>query len=115
MNLYENMMAIKLFSKQGLETYTLRTGIYQRVIVPLFSIALLMILMFNLSFHARYMNVTVSTAKTIGGTLVVWGILFFFHRISENGVLSPELVLILPIVLLWLYALYSLGQSEKRI
>jgi lipopolysaccharide export system permease protein len=115
LTLYENIMAVRLLSKQGLETHGLRAGIYQRVVTPLFSISLLMILMFNVPFHARYMNLTVSTTKAIGGTLVVWGILFLFHRIAQNGVLNPELVMILPISLLWMYAFYSLVQSQKRI
>lgn len=115
LTLYENIMAVKLLSKQGLETHALRAGIYQRVVIPLFSIALLMILMFNVPFHARYMNLTVSSTKAIGGTLVVWGVLFLFHRIAENGVVNPELVMILPVVLLWIYAFYSLLKSEKRI
>jgi len=115
LTLYESIMAVKLLSKQGLETHELRADIYQRVAIPLFAIAFLMILMFNVPFHARYMNLTVSSTKAIGGTLVVWGILFLFHRMAENGVTNPELVMILPIVLLWIYAFYSLLKSEKRI
>lgn len=115
LTLYENIMAVRLLSKQGLETHALRASIYQRVVMPLFAIALLMILMFNVPFHARYMNLTVSSTKAIGGTLVVWGVLFLFHRIAENGVLNPELIMIAPVLLLWIYAFYTLLKSEQRI
>ena len=108
-------MAIKLLSKQGLETHFLRADIYEKVIMPLFSIALLMILLFNFPFHARYMNIAMTTTKAIGGTLFVWGILFALLSIGKNGTLSPEVAIILPIIILWTYALYSLGKSQKRI
>jgi lipopolysaccharide export system permease protein len=115
LTLYENIMAIKLLNKQGLEVHSLRAEIYGKVFMPLFSIALLMILLFNFPFHARYMNIAMTTTKAIGGTLFVWGILFALLGIGKNGALNPEVAIILPIVFLWIYALYSLGQSQKRI
>jgi len=115
LDLQESIMAIKLLSKQGLQTHFLRAEIYKKVFMPLFSIALLMILFFNFPFHARYMNITMTTTKAIGGTLFVWGILFALVGIGRNGTLSPELAIILPIVFLWIYALYSLRKSQKRI
>ncbi|CAA6817689.1 MAG: Unknown protein [uncultured Sulfurovum sp.] len=115
LTLYENIKAIQLLNNQDLETHTLRADIYGKVVMPLFSIALLMILLFTFPFHARYMNIAMTTTKAIGGTLFVWGMLFSFQSIGKNGILSPELAIILPVVLLWIYALYSLGQSQKRI
>ncbi len=115
LTLHDSVKAIELLKKQGLETYALRAEIYGKVVMPLFSIALLMILLFNFSFHARYMNIAVTTTKAIGGTLFVWGILFALLEIGKNGTLSPEIAIILPIILLWIYALYSLGKSQKRI
>jgi lipopolysaccharide export system permease protein len=115
LTLYESAMAIKLLENQGLETHSLRAEIYGKVFMPLFSIALLMILLFNFPFHARYMNLAMTTTKAIGGTLFVWGVLFALQSIGKNGTLNPELSIILPIILLWTYALYSLGKSQKRI
>jgi len=115
LTLYDSLMAIKLLHKQGLEIGSLRAKIYEKVFMPLFSIALLMILLFNFPFHARYMNISITTTKAIGGTLFVWGILFALAGIGRNGTLSPEVAIILPIVLLWIYALYSLSKSQKRI
>ena len=115
LTLYENVKAIKLLHKQGLEIHALLAEVYGKVFMPLFSIALLMILLFNFPFHARYMNIAMTTTKAIGGTLFVWGILFALLGIGKNGALNPEIAIILPIVLLWVYALYSLAQSQKRI
>jgi len=115
LNLRESVMAIKLLSKQGLKTEMLRAEMYKKLFMPLFSIALLMILFFNFPFHARYMNVTMTTTKAIGGTLFVWGILFALITLGKNGTLNPEVAIILPVVLLWIYALYSLRKAQTRI
>jgi len=115
LTLYDSLMAIKLLHRQGLETHSLRAEIYGKVFMPLFSIALLMILLFNFPFHARYMNIAMTSTKAIGGTLFVWGVLFALLGIGKNGAVNPEVAIILPIIFLWIYALYSLGKSQKRI
>jgi len=107
--------AKKLLENQGLKTESLRADMYSRVITPLFSIALVMILLFYFPFHARYMNMGVLGMQTIGVTLFIWGILFAFQRIGMSGAINPELIIIAPIVLLWIYALYTLVQVDKRI
>lgn len=115
LTLSESFLAKTLLENQGLETEAVRTDIYSKIVMPLFSIALLMILIFRFPFHARYMNVGAATMKALGGTLFIWGILFALQRIGENGTVSPELALVLPIVLLWIYALYTLVKSKNRI
>ncbi len=115
LTLDRSIKALKLLKNQGLETHAIRTEIYKKAVMPLFAIALLMILLFNFPFHARYMNMAVTTTKAIGGTLFVWGILFALLSIGKNGSLNPEGAIILPVVLLWIYAFYSLIKSQKRI
>jgi len=104
-----------LLENQGLKTESLRADMYSRIVTPLFSIALVMILFFSFPFHARYMNMGLFGMQTIGATLFVWGVLFAFHRIGMSGAINPELISISPIVLLWIYAFYTLVQADKRI
>jgi lipopolysaccharide export system permease protein len=115
LTLYESIMAKSLLENQGLKTEILRADMYSKVITPLFSIALLMILIFRFPFHARYMNIASTTTQALGGTLFVWGILFALQGIGANGTVSPEVAIILPIILLWGYAFYTLIQSNKKI
>ena len=115
LTLYETILAKRLLEHQGLETYEVRTEIYSKMVVPLFSIALLMILIFQFPFHARYMNIAITSTKAIGGTLFVWGILFALQTVAKNGTAVPELILILPVVMLWIYALIALSKSDNRI
>ena len=115
LTLYESIMAKILLENQGLSTEALRADIYSKTITPLFSIALIMILIFRFPFYARYMNMASSTTQALGGTLFVWGILFALQGIGANGTISPELAIILPVVLLWGYAFYALVKSDNKI
>jgi lipopolysaccharide export system permease protein len=107
--------AKRLLTNQGLSTEALRADIYGKISLPLFSIALIIILILSFPFHARYMNITATSMKALGGTLFIWGILFALQRIGSNGTLMPELAIILPIVVLFVYAFYIFRESDKLI
>ena len=115
LTLNEAIVAKRLLTNQGLSTEALRADIYSKIALPLFSIALIIILILSFPFHARYMNISATSMKALGGTLFTWGILFALQRIGENGTIMPELAIILPIVLLWAYAFYSMSKSQKII
>ena len=104
-----------LLVKQHLNSDKIRASFYNKVIVPLFSIALVLILFFKLHFHARMMNLGGVVALSLGATFVIWGILFGLNQIGANGVLSPEITEILPILILWIYALYIYFEDQKHI
>jgi lipopolysaccharide export system permease protein len=61
------------------------------------------------------MSLGLVIASSLGATFVIWGILFGLNQMGQNGVLIPEITAILPIVLLWIYALYVYVTDEKRI
>jgi len=115
LTLYDSLIAKRLLSTQGIGTYKVRADIYNKTVMPLFSIALLMILLFRFPFHARYINIVAVTTKALGGTLFIWGILFASYRMGLNGVISPEIAIIAPMSILWSYAIYTLGKAKKRI
>jgi lipopolysaccharide export system permease protein len=104
-----------LLNKQNLNSDKIRAAFYEKAIIPLFSIALLVILFFKLPFHARMMSVGSIIALSLGVTFMIWGILFGLNQIGTNGVLLPEMTSILPISLLGLYALYVYFTDEKTI
>jgi len=115
LNIMDAYSTWKLLNKQHLNSDKIRASFYDKVIVPLFSIALMLILFFKLPFHARMMNIGGVIALSLGATFVIWGILFGLNQIGSNGVLSPELTAILPIFLLWFYALYVYFTDEQHI
>jgi lipopolysaccharide export system permease protein len=115
LNLVDAYVTWILLHTQHLNTDKIRAYVYNKTVVPLFSLALVIILFFKLPFHARMMNIGSIIALALGNTFFVWGILFGLNQIGANGVLMPELTAILPIVLLWSYALYVYFMDEKII
>ena len=115
LNIIDAYNTWQLLDKQHLNSDKIRASFYDKVVVPLFSLALLLILFFKLPFHARMMNFGGVIALSLGATFIIWGILFGLNQIGSNGVLIPELTAILPIVLLWMYAIYVYFTDEKSI
>ena len=115
LNIIDAYNTWQLLDRQNMNSDKIRAALYNKMIVPLFSVALLLILFFKLPFHARMMNIGSVIALSLGATFVTWGILFGLNLLGSNGVLSPELSAILPIVLLWIYAIYVYITDEKSI
>ncbi len=115
MTLYESIIADRLLLEQGITTTKIRADIYSKVITPLFSITILIILIFSIPSHARYLNMVLVTAQTLGGTLFIWGVLFALNRIGQNGVVAPEIASIAPILLLWVVGLYIYIGSKSKL
>jgi len=105
----------ELLRKEHLNSDKIRAAIYNKTVVPLFALALLLILFFKLPFHARMMNVGSVVALSLGVTFLIWGILFGLQQIGANGVLVPEITSVMPIVILWMYALYIFFTDERKI
>jgi len=105
----------KLLRTQKLNSDKIRAAMYDKVIVPLFALALVIILFFKLPFHTRMMNFGGVIALSLGTTFLVWGILFGLAQIGANGVLVPEVTAIVPITLLWIYAMYVFFTDERKI
>jgi lipopolysaccharide export system permease protein len=115
LNIIDAYHTWQLLEKQNLNSDKIRASIYDKIIVPIFALALLMILFFKLPFHARMMNMGLVIALSLGTTFVIWGILFGLNQIGSNGVLSPEFTAIIPIVILCIYAIYVYIIDEKSI
>lgn len=115
LNIVDAFYAYQLLQKQHLDSDKIRSVFYEKAIVPLFAPALLLILFFKLPFHARFMHAGKTIAFSLGITFVIWGILFGLKQIGQSGAVLPEFTALLPIALLWIYALYVYITDEKKI
>ncbi|MDM5271338.1 LptF/LptG family permease [Sulfurovum sp. zt1-1] len=104
----------RLFSTQKLDSSKIRATLYDKVVTPLFAIAMLLILFFKMPFHARMVNLSTTLALSLGATIVVWGVLFGLGSIGYNGVILPELTTLVPILLLIIYAIYIYLYQEAK-
>jgi len=115
LNIIDAYFTWKLLERQHLNSDKVRVSLYDKVVVPLFSLALLLILFFKLPFHARMINMGSVIALSLGATFIIWGVLFGLGQIGANGVLAPEVSAILPIALLWIYAIYVYFTDERSL
>jgi lipopolysaccharide export system permease protein len=115
LNIVDAYNTWKLLEKQHLDSDKIRASFYEKTVMPLFALAMVIILFFKLPFHARMMRFGLGIALALGATFVVWGLLFGLYQIGSNGVLAPEITAVLPVILLWFYALYVYFTDERRI
>ena len=115
LNIIDANHAWRLLRKQNLNTKKLRSSLNNKVIFPLFSIGLLLVLFFKIPFHARYMNLPVVLSASLGVTFLIWGLLFALNQMGNNGVLSPEFAIPLPVSIIILYALYVYFRQKETI
>ena len=115
LNIVDANQAWRLMSKQNLNTKKLRSSLNNKVIFPLFSIGLLLVLFFKIPFHARYMNLPVVLSLSLGVTFLIWGVLFALNQMGNSGVLSPEVAIPVPVALILLYAAYIYFQGKETI
>jgi lipopolysaccharide export system permease protein len=115
LNILDAYHTWQLLNRQHLNSDKIRSAFYEKIVVPLFALAMLLILFFKLPFHARMMRMGFVVALALGATFMIWGILFGLNQIGSNGVVVPELTAVLPIALLWFYAIYLLMTDERSI
>ncbi len=95
-SIIDAISALDLLSKQDVNTDKIRAAIYYEIVVPFFVLPLIMLIFIYTSYNRRFFNIGSFTSFSIFGTLVIWGVFFMLHKFSNNGVISPEVSLLLP-------------------
>lgn len=103
--LQDSFAAYRLLDSQGVETSNIRGAFYRVVVYPFFAPILIVIIFFFVPMSVRFLNVTLFSFGAILSTLVVWGVLYMLNELSSHKVLSSEVSVILPIVVLFFIAL----------
>jgi len=106
LTLIDAINTYRVLKDQHLNTDKIKASFYSKIVLPLFSFAMMVILFFKSSYHARYMNRELVLALALGGTLVIWGGLYALYSLSISGTVSPDLAMVLPVILLLFYAFY---------
>ncbi|MBN2824174.1 MAG: LptF/LptG family permease [Campylobacterales bacterium] len=114
-NLIDAYNGLILLNEQGLDSYKMRSAIYMKLVFPLFALCLIVVVFFKVPAYARFMNLAITLAITLGTVFLIWGILFAFNQIGASGTLMPEIATLLPVVLLGLYTLNIYRKIDKRI
>ena len=98
--------ALRFFSDQGVNTSKIKATLFYQLFFPFFAPFLIVILYYKAPVMGRYFNMAVIASSFAFITLLVWSGLFLLSRLASNGVIFAEIAILLPIVALFLTALY---------
>ncbi len=112
-SILDAISALDLLSKQDVNTDKIRAAIYYELVVPFFVLPLIMLIYTYTSYNRRFFNIGSFTSFSIFGTLVIWGIFFMLHKFSNNGVISPEISLLLPMFLWYSISIFIYRKKNK--
>jgi lipopolysaccharide export system permease protein len=106
------LYTILLFDKQGLNTDKIRAILYTKLIVPFMVVPLLILFFAYSSISGRFFKMGQFVSVSILLALGIWGVFFFLQRIATANLVIPEIALIFPLILLFIY---SFIMYQKRI
>ncbi len=105
LTLSELIQAIYLLKDKGIKITSIKANLYEALFSPLFALFMAILVFSKLPIQQRGSNLALIASKLYFITLIVWGILFIITKMARNGVIPPEIGIIIPILLLGLYAI----------
>ncbi len=97
---------ILAFKDEGIGLNSTKTTLYNLAFAPFFAPFMVLIIYYFLPVTGRFFNLALKSFIFTIASLCVWGALFVMMRFDRNGVVSPEVGVLLPIILLGTYAFY---------
>ena len=77
------------------------------IFFPLFAPFMVLILYYYMPVTGRFASLAIASFGAIFISLCIWGVLFLLIRLSINGAIAAELGIILPVIILMLFAGYQ--------
>lgn len=97
---------IQAFKNEGIVLNSVKTTLYNLAFSPFFAPFMVLIIYYFLPVTGRFFNLALKSFIFTIASLCVWGALFVMMRFARNGVISPEIGVLLPVILLGAYAFY---------
>ena len=107
LSIVDSIEALIFLQTQGINTFKIKASLFYQLFFPLFAPFLIVLLYSKAPIVGRYFNVPLVSSVFAFATLFVWSGLFILSRLSATGVLIAEIGILLPVVLLALWACYT--------
>ncbi len=98
--------AIKLLKPQEINVEKIKAILYLLVVFPLFAPFFILASFYYIPISARFFDTALLGTVFILTSLVLWGILFILAKITINGIVLPEIGIVLPIATLMIVAIF---------
>lgn len=92
--------AIKILDEQNVNTDKVKSVLYKTIIYPFFVPFVLIIIFFFVPISPRFLNVTLFSFGALLATLLIWGLFYALIQLSNAKVVSGEIGILLPVLLL---------------
>ncbi|EMG31324.1 LptF/LptG family permease, partial [Campylobacter showae] len=89
---------ILAFKDEGIGLNSTKTTLYNLAFAPFFAPFMVLIIYYFLPITGRFFNLALKSFIFTIASLCVWGALFVMMRFARNGVVSPEIGVLLPII-----------------
>lgn len=111
----DGLDALALLENQNVDVAKITSAMYRIFVSPWFAPVLMVIFFTYAPVSARFLNLSLFSFGAILVTLIVWGVLFMMGELSNNKTLSPEIGIIVPIMVLGGVMLWRLGNPLRRV
>jgi lipopolysaccharide export system permease protein len=105
--------AFILLTKQHSNTDVIKSALYKIFIYPFFVPSLVVIIFFFVPISARFLNTSLFSFGAVVSSLIIWSLLFTLGELSNHKTISSELGIILPVILLFLIAIWQWRKYAK--
>jgi len=114
LTLQDGFAAWKLLAKQGLSADKIKSTLYNTLVMPLFALAMLVIIFFKTPPYHRFVRKERLWVALLGSSMLVWALLFALYRLGVNGAINPDFGQNSVVILLMLYALKLYLKEHRR-
>lgn len=107
------LQSLFAFSKEGVNTTLMRVELYKLIFTPFFAPFLLLILHIFFPTISRFFNLAFISFVFFLCTLGVWSSIYLLTKFAQNGVLNPELGIIMPVLLFIIISLVLFYKKRR--
>ena len=104
--------SINTLKNENINIAKIKSVLYSMIFFPLFAPFMVLILYYYMPVTGRFASLAIASFGAIFVSLCIWGVLFLLIRFSINGAIMAELGIILPVVILMLFAGYKFYQHR---
>ena len=106
-SIMDAVYALKLLSSQGVNTDKIKSALSAMIIYPFFALFTIIFLFGYVPLSSRQGNLSLFTFSSILGSLLLWGMLFSFLKLTLSGTLSATVGIILPVIIIVVISILS--------
>jgi len=110
--IFDAIDAIILLKSENISIDKIKSALYKIFVYPFFVPALIVVIFFLVPISTRSMSISLFSFGAILATLVIWVLLFTMIELSNNKVITSEVGIISPVIMLWSIAFYIWNKNR---